>query len=107
MDKTAMKKEDVDKAMDGLRKEMRAAEEARRDVREVVGDVFSMDSASEVYGFALDQMKVDRKDVEGTAALRALFKVAVSKSATRVPITTIAQDDGELVKQFPHIARFS
>lgn len=99
-----MKKEEVTAAMDGLRKELREAEEARRDVRAVVGDVMGMDSAADVYGFALDHMKVDRKDVEGAPALRALFKVAASKSATPTP--RIAQDAGGLDKQFPGAARF-
>lgn len=99
-----MKKEEVTAAMDGLRKELREAEEARRDVRAVVGDVLGMDSAADVYGFALDHMKVDRTGVEGAAALRALFKVAASKSATPAP--RIAQDAGGLDKQFPGAARF-
>lgn len=99
-----MKKEEVTAAMDGLRKDLREAEEARRDVRAIVGDVMGMDSAAEVYGFALDHMKVDRKDVEGAPALRALFKVAASKSATPTP--RIAQDAGGLDKQFPGAARF-
>ena len=99
-----MKKEEVTAAMDGLRKELREAEEARRDVRAVVGDVMGMDSAADVYGFALDHMKVDRTGVEGAAALRALFKVAASKSATPAP--RIAQDAGGLDKQFPGAARF-
>lgn len=99
-----MKKEDVTAAMDGLRKELREAEDARRDVRAVVGDVMGMDSAAEVYGFALDHMKVDRTGVEGAAALRALFKVAASKSSAPAP--RIAQDAGGLDKQFPGAARF-
>lgn len=99
-----MKKEEVNAAMDGLRKELREAEEARRDVRAIVGDVLGMDSAADVYGFALDHMKVDRAGVEGAAALRALFKVAASKSATPTP--RIAQDAGGLDKQFPGAARF-
>ncbi len=99
-----MKKEEVTAAMDSLRKELREANEAARDVRAVVGDVMGMDSAADVYGFALDHMKVDRTGVEGAAALRALFKVAASKSATPAP--RIAQDAGGLEKQFPGAARF-
>lgn len=99
-----MNKEEVAAAMDSMRKELREAEEARRDVRAVVGDVMGMDSAADVYGFALDHMKVDRTGVEGAAALRALFKVAASKSATPAP--RIAQDAGGLDKQFPGAARF-
>lgn len=100
----SMTKKDVEAAMDAMRKELREAEEARRDVREVVGDVTTaMDSAADVYGFALDHMKIDRKDVEGTAALRALFKVASNK-ATVAP-TPIAQDSGVYV-DFPMAKRF-
>ena len=100
-----MKKEEVNAAMDGLRKELREAEEARRDVRAVVGDVMGMDSAAAVYGFALDHMKVDRAGVEGAPALRALFKVAAShKVASPVHV---AQDSAGLAAKFPGAARFS
>ena len=100
-----MKKEEVDAAMDGLRKELREAEEARRDVRAIVGDVMGMDSAAAVYGFALDHMKVDRAGVEGAPALRALFKVAAShKVASPVHV---AQDSAGLAAKFPGAARFS
>ena len=100
-----MKKEEFDAAMDGLRKELREAEEARRDVRAIVGDVMGMDSAAAVYGFALDHMKVDRAGVEGAPALRALFKVAAShKVASPVHV---AQDSAGLAAKFPGAARFS
>ena len=104
-DEPGMKKEEVTAAMDGLRKELREAEEARRDVRAIVGDVMGMDSAADVYGFALDHMKVDRKDVEGAPALRALFKVAASAKSS-APAPRIAQDAGGLVEKFPGAARF-
>ena len=99
-----VKPEEVKQAMDSLRKELREAEDARRDVRNVVGDVIGMDSASEVYGFALDHMKIDRVGVDSVAALRALFKVASSKSV--LPTVRIAQDAGGLDKQFPAASRF-
>lgn len=103
-----MKKEEVAAAMDAygakLRKELGEAEDARRDVRAVVGDVLGMDSAAEVYGFALDHMRVDRAGVEGAPALRALFKVAASKSSAPAP--RIAQDAGGLAEKFPGAARF-
>ena len=100
-----MKKEEVAAAMDGLRKELREAEEARRDVRPIVGDVMGMDSAADVYGFALDHMKVDRAGVEGAPALRALFKVAAAhKVASPVHV---AQDSAGLAAKFPGAARFS
>ena len=48
-------------AMDEFKAELREAEDARRAVRPVVGDVLAQDSAEGIYGFALDQMKVDRQ----------------------------------------------
>jgi uncharacterized protein len=93
----------VKAAMDGLRTELREAEEARRDVRAIVGDLIGMDSAAEVYTFALDHLEVDRKGVEGVAALRALFKAA-SKSVSPTP--RIAADAGGLLTQFPAASRF-
>ena len=56
-------------AMDEFKADLREADEARRAVRSVVGDVLAQDSAEGIYGFALDQMKVDRKDVKGVAGI--------------------------------------
>lgn len=100
-----MKKEDVTAAMDSLRKEMREANEARVDVRSVVGDVMGTDSAAEIYGFALDHMKVDHTGVEGVPALRALFKVAAAGKASTAPVR-VAQDSAGLAAKFPGAARF-
>ena len=104
-----MKKEEVTAAMDAygakLRKELGEAEDARRDVRSIVGDVIGMDSAAEVYGFALDHMKVDRKDVEGAPALRALFRVAAA-AKNAAPVTRIAQDASGLAEKLPDALRF-
>ena len=100
-----VKKEDVAAAMDSMRQEFREANEARVDVRSVVGDVLGMDSAAEIYGFALDHMKVDRKGVEGVPALRALFKVAAANKASTAPVH-VAQDSAGLAAKFPGAARF-
>lgn len=94
---------DVKAAMDSLRKEFREAADAARDVRATVGEV-AMDSAAEIYGFALDHLKVEREGVEGVPALRALFKVAASKSAA--PTLRVAQDSAATIKQFPGLDRF-
>lgn len=88
-------KEDVKAAMDSkinlLRAEFKAAAEAREDVREVVGSVFGMDSAAEIYGFALDHLKVDHKGINDVAALKAMYKLA-SKKPEQSP--RLAQDSG-------------
>ena len=96
---------DIKAAMDSLRNELNQAEMARRDVRSVVGEMVTMDSAEVVYAFALDQMKVDHKGVTGVPALRALFKVASSKTESK-PMT-LAQDASGMAERFPSIKRFS
>lgn len=104
-----MKKEEVKAAMDemasGIRKQMAEAAEAADDVRPVVGKVIGMDSAADIYGFALDHMKVDRKGIEGVAALRALYRVA--SKAPAAPVPHVAADSANAEKQFPGLARFS
>lgn len=82
-------------ATDALRAEMREAEEAKRTVRPVVGDVLAQDSAADIYAFALDQMKVDHKGVEGVPALRALFNTAhsASKPAARPAFDAVSVEE--------------
>lgn len=96
-------KEEVKAAMDSVKREMREANEAANEVRVTVGQVMGMDSAAEIYGFALDHMKVDRVGVEGATALRALYRVA-SKSVSPAPV--VALDSASAEKQFPGLARF-
>lgn len=106
-DKDMKEDKKLEAAMDGFKRNFRAAEEARRDVRPVVGDVLGMDSAAEIYGFALDHMKVAREGVEGAPALKALFKLAATKSAPApVPAVTVAQDAASAVTVLPALARF-
>lgn len=83
-----MKEEDVSKAMDGLRgdllKQFRDLEKAKSDVRSVVGDVIGMDSADDVFRFALDHLKVDHEGVSGVA-LAKLFKASSAMPAAPTP----------------------
>ena len=93
----------IKKAMDEFRSELREAEEARRAVAPIVGNVLAQDSAEEIYGFALDQMKVDRKGVEGTRALRAMFNLAHQASK---PAPRLAYDHSVKIEdKFPKAAR--
>jgi len=102
-DDDKMDKEDVQKAMDGLRAELLETEQAKRDVRPVVGDVIGMDNAGDVYQFALKHMGVDHQGVTDVAALRALFKVASNKVTEIKP----AFDSGDsVVTKFPGVGRF-
>jgi hypothetical protein len=88
-------KDGMKKAMDEFKADLRAADEARRSVRTVVGDVLAQDSAEGIYGFALDQMRVDRTGVAGVPALRALFNLAqqASKPAPRVAFDAVSVEE--------------
>lgn len=85
-------KDDVKGAMDSkinlLREEFKQAAEAREDVRAVVGPVFGMDSAQEIYAFALDHLKVDHAGIKDVTALKAMLKLASKKPEP----TRLAQD---------------
>jgi len=91
-------------AMDSFKKDLRDADEARRAVRPVVGDVIAQDSAEEIYGFALDHLKVGREGVTGVPALKSLFTLAHSRSTA--PVARIAQDSAGAAVRFPNAARF-
>lgn len=97
--------EEVKTAMDSLRAEFRELEKAKQAVRPVVGDVIGMDSAESVYRFALDNMKVDHKDMPA-AGLATLFSVAASKKSTAAPVT-VAMDSAAAKARFPALARFT
>jgi hypothetical protein len=96
-------KKAMDSALATLKSELREADEARRIVRPVVGDVVAQDSAAGIYGFALDHLKVDRKGVESVTALKRLFEVASTNTPTSAPL--IALDSASVEKQFPGLAR--
>jgi hypothetical protein len=78
----------MDSKINLLRAEFKAAAEAREDVRAVVGPVFGMDSAQEIYAYALDHLKVDHAGINDVAALKAMYKLASKKPEP----TRLAQD---------------
>lgn len=109
-DKKAKDEEELKagKAMDArietLRSEFRDADQAKRDVRPIVGDVVAMDSADKIYEFALDQMKIDHTGVQGTPALRAMFNLAKDRAAGTVP--AVVMDAASAIERFPQMGRF-
>jgi hypothetical protein len=90
-------------AMDSFRRDLREASEAARAVRDVVGDVVAMDSAAEIYAFALDHMKVGHEGVKDAASLKALFNLA---QTPKTPTARIAQDTAGMATMFPDANRF-
>lgn len=104
-----MKEADVQTAMDSMRadltKQFREMDAAKAAVRPVVGDVIAMDSAAQVYRFALDHMKVEHKDTPD-AGLANLFKVASSVSA-KSATPQVAHDAAIRAVNVPGLERFS
>lgn len=102
-----MKEEDVNTAMDSMRKDLtkqfRDLEQAKADVRPTVGDVIGMDSAPSVYRFALDQMKVDHKDLPD-AALGKFYALAADRKAVKSPLIA---NDAATVANIKGLDRFS
>ena len=92
----------VNTAMDSMRAEFRDLEKAKQAVRVAVGDVIGMDSAEQVYRFALDHLKVDHKTMPA-AGLATLFSVASSKSSPR----KVAMDSAAPKLIIPGLDRFS
>lgn len=99
-----VKEDEVNTAMDGLRKEFRELETAKAAVRKTVGDVIGMDSAEQVYRFALTQLKVDHADMPA-AGLGKLYAVA-SDRPTEQPKVSLAADRA-LVATVKGLDRFS
>lgn len=103
-------KDDKGSAMDSAVIERRvmnrykALRQAENDVKPLVGEVSAMDSASQVYHFALDAAGVKgHKAVKDVSALKAMVAMAVDSKASR---NSIAQDSfvtqpGDLSKLFP------
>ena len=92
-------------AVTGIKKDLREADEARRAVRDVVGEVIAQDSAAEIYGFALDHMKVPHEGVTDVAGRKALFTLA-NTTRTAAPATRIALDSAGAAAKFPGLDRF-
>lgn len=100
-------KEAMDAALETQRARFREADQAKRDVRPIVGDVVAMDSAAEIYGFALDQMTVEHKGISDVNALKALFKLAQSnKQQSAAPSMAMDADSvTDAIKAFPGLGR--
>ena len=108
MDDDLMTPTDVDAkvstAMDAMRNEFKMLEIAKSAVRTTVGDVIGMDSAEQVYRFALDHIKVAHADMPA-AGLGRLFAVASERSIAAVRTPKMALDAANAVK-IPGLDRF-
>lgn len=82
----------VTKALNDERARVNALDEARREVRSVIGDVFGMDSASQVYKTALEHVGI--KDITEGAERAAWtgYKTAISAAQGTRPQSAMAMD---------------
>jgi hypothetical protein len=91
----------MDTKLDAFKLELREADLARRAVRPVVGEV-ACDSALEIYGMALDNLKVPHAEVKELSGKKALFQLA-TKEKSNTP--TVAMDATATAKKFPGLDR--
>jgi hypothetical protein len=94
------------KARDQARAESRALRQAERDVASIVGELPAMDSAEEVYRYALDQLKVDHKGVHASA-LPAMVRLAKDRAPAAQKTESVAMDAESVDsfdKRFPNRA---
>ncbi len=93
----------IDTAVKAALAAERALHAAREDVKPVLGNVTTFDSAEAVYGAALDHLKIDRKDVH-PSALRALFQAATKQGAL-APVVGDAKPVKTMADAIPHLNR--
>ena len=84
-----------------------AMDEARAIVLPIAGEVHGMDSAADVYRFALDGAKIDHAGVTETAALRAMVKMIPAGRDEPQPIALDAKARGNVHEMFPALRRFA
>lgn len=105
-DKAAMDAALIRKAEENVMGRIRQANEARECVRALVGDVslVAMDSAEDIYRFALDSVGANHKGVH-PSALKSMVEFTISqKSEARKPAVTIGMDSAattSFAKAFP------
>lgn len=80
-------------------------EQAKADVRPIVGDVLGMDSAESVYKFALDHKKIAHDGIDDVNALKAILKASLIASDAK-PYQTFTGKVKKLTDAFPGLKRF-
>ncbi|HDT0786488.1 TPA: DUF2213 domain-containing protein [Klebsiella aerogenes] len=80
-------------------KDFNAIRQAEIDVKPLVGDVVAMDSAEDIYRYALEQEEVDIEGVH-PSAFRSLVKAQISTHQARKPGKTPLAMDGKTVTGF-------
>ena len=92
----------MDAAREEGKKEALALVAAREEVKPVLGNVTTFDTADAVYGAALDHLKIDRKDVH-PSAWRALFQAATKQGPN--PVVGDEKPAKSMADAIPHLNR--
>ena len=114
--------DDKDKAMDAaIRRRVRIAtdnaisayaasrdelDEAKATVKPICGEVHGMDSAEQVYRFALDGANIAHKGIKELAALRAMTAM-ILKAPSHNPIAMDSKARDGVVEMFPGLSRYA
>jgi hypothetical protein len=98
--------EAVQRAVKATRQEMRSLAEAERFVRPWVGEVMAMDSAEDVFAFALDKLGVQTKGVH-PSAYRAMLTLVrkPGEGQARVAQDGALRPDKGFAERFPNAGR--
>jgi len=99
----------IDQAMDGLKADMKAAWQAREDVRPVIGSVGMGMDASEIYKLALDHLRIDVPPDLHKSAYASLFRASLrarrQQDGGSSAMALDASASAGLVEMFPNLAR--
>lgn len=85
---------------------VKALREAEADVRPLVGEIAAMDSAEDVYRFAMDSLGIEHKGIH-PSAYPALIKLAKERNASKKPdsFAMDAAHSSDFAKRFPTAGR--
>ncbi len=92
---------DMKKAMDematsireSIRSEFAALEQAKNDVRPLIGEVSGIDNAENVYRFALDALSIKHDDLKEITSLKRLCEMQISQENNkRFEVSNLAMD---------------
>jgi uncharacterized protein len=91
----------ADNARSSALSEFRAIRQAEQDVQPLVGAVVAMDSAEEIYRFALDSVGVDTKGVHASALPAMVSMAKERKSAPSPRVAMDASHASDFATRFP------
>lgn len=115
-DKKSYDKKMMKRAMDSLENKLRneflSIESAKNDVKEIIGDVYNINSAENIYKFALDSVGIENKNIKDLNALKSIFNVYKKYHKTnnefnlRKTVAMDEKDSNNIYSLIPNLKRF-